>query len=680
MHRALRLCSVGKLLRRNGVELAALWTGLTLALVTAAKISVTTDEPKHLVNGLYFAKTGSCCLHDEPPLAILHAWSLAQYDQALPEVPSGFRPERVYTNTTPSRFWFVFSPRIPTCIAFALLIVIVWCWSRRLFPAGCSWVPVVLCAACPTLIAHGSVCTEDIFLTTSTCFAFYRLYRYLQRPTRLGALLVGVAMGLVYVSKLSSPAVHIALVAAWLVGATRRTVRAQLRRRDWALDAISMLLVPLLLLNVGYLFEGTGTTLRELELVSPQMKDLASSPLGGIPLPVPRGFVHAIDYSRYDIINRALTGNNYYLFGETYRTGHKYYFLVAFLLKTSTITLLLGGLGIVVWWRSHRRESSHITLWLFPVLYLLFNSWQNVFHIGVRYILPIYPFFILMTGYACRRIEHRAWWRLAAIVPAGIAMAQFPNYIGYFNISSFFRPKADMLVDSNLDWGQLNYLVEEDLVKVTDPGGWLMPPLLWMGGEWPRPTNYFGTFYVSPTSRQLSRPPWINLLRDPQPARMLGDTIAVYEVRTDDQFAVRFINDWWVTDDFENPAVNTWTKAPSAAEIRELVMAWPTSPVHVSSGHLQRSPESVKRCFLARPAYPLRGEVLYSADDIAYIYDERFALVDADRTPGPAVLPERSFIASDSHSYLFLVCNLTGEGGLVAATREHDGEVTKPAR
>jgi len=657
-----------RILERSGLEAGALVLGLLLALQTAGRISPTADEPKHVMNGLSYLRTGRCCITDESPIAGLHAWWVSHYD-GLRIAPSN--PAGMYDDQRSTFVSFVFSTRVPSCLAFALLILIVWRWSRRLFPAGSSWVPVVLCATCPTLLAHGSVATEDMFLTTAAAFAFYRLFLYLENPTRCGAVIVGAAMGIVYLAKASAPMVHLALLAAWLLGVRLGATRVSLRR-EWALDAASMLLIPLIVLNAGYLFGGTGHTLRDFHPGSHTMASLASSPLGAIPLPFPRGFIHSIDFLQTEIMNRQKAGNDYFLLGETYRTGHRYYFVVAFLLKTATITLVLGGIGIVTWWRSHRREPAHVALWLFPATFLVFNLAMNPFHIGVRYVLPIYPFFILATGFACRRIEARPWWRLACVVPVAIALRQFPNFLGYFNVSSVFRAREGMLVDSNLDWGQLNYLVAEDAVGNPNARGWLAGPVP-HNSRWTGAPLGVGTFYISPSMRPWHRALWVDFLRDPEPSRQIAGTIGVYEITSEDQFAVQFVNDWHVTAAFASQPYRTTAgpdvePVPPKREQMVTMIGKLTASLRTSFGLLGWGDRSYS-CFVAQPAKPIQGEILYSADDVAYVYDESLNLVDTDVTPSPTILPERSFIAQRPQRFVFLVCNITGSTGLEVATR-----------
>jgi hypothetical protein len=103
----------------------------------------------------------------------------------------------------------------------------------------------------------------------------------------------------------------------------------------------------------------------------------------------------------------------------------------------------------------------------------LLSSLRTNLNLGVRHILPLYPFVFLMVGIAAVRAL-RLWPRTAPIVLAALGaslaaetLAAYPNYIPFFSQGSRLvenlAKRADegrkargfyLLGDSNLDWGQ----------------------------------------------------------------------------------------------------------------------------------------------------------------------------------------------------------------------------------
>jgi hypothetical protein len=82
-------------------------------------------------------------------------------------------------------------------------------------------------------------------------------------------------------------------------------------------------------------------------------------------------------------------------------------------------------------------------------------------NLGVRHVLPAYPFFLLLTGFAVAELLNgpRRWPRvMLALVGTWLLVGTlrvFPHFLSYFNeVAGGPRNGIHWLVDSNLDWGQ----------------------------------------------------------------------------------------------------------------------------------------------------------------------------------------------------------------------------------
>jgi hypothetical protein len=77
-------------------------------------------------------------------------------------------------------------------------------------------------------------------------------------------------------------------------------------------------------------------------------------------------------------------------------------------------------------------------------------------NLGIRHVLPVYPFIYLLIGRAVTRFTARVVKPGAIVLGLGLAIENvvaFPNYIPFFNaIANPYR--LHLLSDSNLDWGQ----------------------------------------------------------------------------------------------------------------------------------------------------------------------------------------------------------------------------------
>jgi hypothetical protein len=82
-------------------------------------------------------------------------------------------------------------------------------------------------------------------------------------------------------------------------------------------------------------------------------------------------------------------------------------------------------------------------------------------NIGLRHILPVYPFVLLLAGYAIAKLLARRFraGRLTLAALGLLAIVEFavvcPHYLAFFNQSiGGPRQGQQYLLDSNIDWGQ----------------------------------------------------------------------------------------------------------------------------------------------------------------------------------------------------------------------------------
>lgn len=161
--------------------------------------------------------------------------------------------------------------------------------------------------------------------------------------------------------------------------------------------------------------------------------------------------------------------NRAYLLGEI-GTSWWYYFPVAMLVKTPASILLLSAAGFVFslgWiYRSVLFPRAVSTRWTvlcltLPLAAILSAAILSGFNIGLRHVLPFYPFLYVALGVLLSR-ACATWPRRAAVVAAvlavalvGESLAAYPDYLSFFNVmAGGQRGGFHILGDSNLDWGQ----------------------------------------------------------------------------------------------------------------------------------------------------------------------------------------------------------------------------------
>jgi hypothetical protein len=141
-------------------------------------------------------------------------------------------------------------------------------------------------------------------------------------------------------------------------------------------------------------------------------------------------------------------------------TGWWYYFPFAMLVKTPLATLIAALLAGLLILRLRPTGWTAIALAVPFLLYLLMAMRTNL-NIGLRHVLPLYPFVFIAIGWAAAR-SLQVFGRRALILSVLLLVAlsaeslsAFPNFIPFFNVAAGGSAGGfHLLGDSNLDWGQ----------------------------------------------------------------------------------------------------------------------------------------------------------------------------------------------------------------------------------
>jgi len=148
------------------------------------------------------------------------------------------------------------------------------------------------------------------------------------------------------------------------------------------------------------------------------------------------------------------------IFGKYYQSAQWFYFPFVFIVKSTLAFLVLcclAPLGAVLGGKRFRREM--LFLIIPPAIYLAVAMSSGI-NYGVRHLLPMYPYLIILVSFAAWNLgrRHRALAVLVAVLVFGhvaSSVRAFPNYIPYANELWGGPAKThEILADSNVDWGQ----------------------------------------------------------------------------------------------------------------------------------------------------------------------------------------------------------------------------------
>jgi hypothetical protein len=343
---------------------------------------------------------------------------------------------------------------------FLLATLVVFAWARRIGGAAAAVCAVLLFTTLPPVLAHAGIATTDMAVTATVALAAYCLTLWLDRPTRARGLLLGLTLGLALISKLSAllflpaAAVAIALCRRGERGASEASsggTRMTRLRPTYA--AVLLTVWAGYRFAVGPLVPTDASRPEPRPEASSTVERLARAPV----FPAPALFEGLGELAAK---NRA--GHKSYLLGEVRNTGWWYFFPVALSVKTPIAFLLLSAAGVVAASRAPpgtpRRRRLEPAIIAFAILLVCLPSRINI---GVRHVLPMYPFLAIVAGMGVVALWHarpaRPAARALAIVLVGwqlVASATtHPDYLAYFNELAGRHPER-ILVDSDLDDGQ----------------------------------------------------------------------------------------------------------------------------------------------------------------------------------------------------------------------------------
>jgi tetratricopeptide (TPR) repeat protein len=162
-----------------------------------------------------------------------------------------------------------------------------------------------------------------------------------------------------------------------------------------------------------------------------------------------------------------------FLCGQRSTSGWWYYFPLAALFKAPLATLLAGGVLVVAFLIApvaHVRQARNYLItegaWTVAAIAIPFGTYGLLaltahINIGIRHILPLFPFgFLLLALGLSRLIQQRRRLGLALGTILFVLLTvetvwAWPNYLAFFNTAcGGARGGIHLLADSNLDWGQ----------------------------------------------------------------------------------------------------------------------------------------------------------------------------------------------------------------------------------
>jgi hypothetical protein len=462
----------------------------------AVRTSATVDEPFHVLAGHRHWRCGDFGINPEhPPLAKL-----------LATIPLNFReltepPWDCGSKLTPKFDGFSYgasflvengmdSVLIPTRLAVSLmsllLALLVFLAAWEMFGRWEALTALAIVAFEPNLIAHGSIVTTDMAISATAFGAVYALYRFAKEQTLPRFLVAGFALGLMLAAK-HSAVIFVGILFALLIADT-----LFFRNETWRVNRIlsrTAAFAGIFLIGLAILWSFYGFRYRAISnKAAPTISVADYIRENGRPESIdsfPARTTEAISHTRIfpeayvlgmaDVIS--WSSRNTVLFGRNYPAGNWLFFPVSLAVK-SNIALVLAPLGVIFLCFARKKWREGMFLLIPAILFLIFASLSS-FTNGVRHILPIYAFLIIVASagaiWLCRKFNGFRYVCVALLVfNAAASVRTAPRYLAFANdVWGGDKNTHRIFRGANVDTGQSMKLVSEYLASQNIKDCWL---------------------------------------------------------------------------------------------------------------------------------------------------------------------------------------------------------------
>lgn len=461
-----------------------------LAVFSMKDDSATMDEVAHLPAGYSYLTQRDMRLNPEHPPLLKDLAALPLLFIKGINFPSeikdwkedvngqwGFGYNFLYKSGNPADL-MIFWGRIPMILVLILLGFYIFKWSREIFGNKAALLSLFLFSFSPTFLAHGRLVTTDVGAAAGVFIASYYFLKALKESSRKNIILAGISFGLAELCKFSVilliPFFAFLSLVWWLIklGALKQALK-----------------VFVLVMVIGFIVIWPVSQYHVANYPAErQVRDtqflLSSHPIrwSGPVLswaaqqPILRPYAQYF-LGLFLVFQRARYGNTTYFLGEVSATGWKNYFPVVYAIKETLVFHILTLIALLyAAWTIKKPFWVHpwqrLVPWIrnsFPVFaFLSFiglywaTSLSSNLNIGVRHLLPVFPFtIVLITGVIAGllrppllRLKYLFLvilivWQISSVLRV------FPHFLAYFNELAGGPDKGYVYAaDSNLDWGQ----------------------------------------------------------------------------------------------------------------------------------------------------------------------------------------------------------------------------------
>jgi len=394
--------------------------------------------------------------------------------------------------------------RLPMVFLLIFLGWFLFFWTRKLAGNNIALLVLFLFSFSPNFLANGRLVTTDIAAVLGIVLAIYFYLKFLEDPSKKNILFSGLSLGLAFLFKFSTLVlipffIIITLIFFWLKSYNIKKILKYI-----GLGLLIGLIALLLIWLVYQLHMLNYPAERQIQdtkfYLSPEgFTSLENFCLWMANKPIFRPVGHYL-FGVLINLNVAAGGSDTvtYFLGDLYRSVGWIYYPFVYLIKIPLAFHILTLMALLsILWGINKsvfvkikeyskkwllKYFTEVSMMIFVIIYCL-TVMTNKTNIGVRHLLPIFPFLYILVCYGLKNLVKRIkevksrkvvlFLSLILFLWYGISsLLIYPHYFSYFNVLAGGPKSGYKLVsDGNIDLGQdlkrlANWVEKQEIKKI----------------------------------------------------------------------------------------------------------------------------------------------------------------------------------------------------------------------
>lgn len=361
--------------------------------------------------------------------------------------------------------------RLPIMLLAIVFGWILFWWTRKNYGAPTAVGVLLLFALSPTFLAHSRYVTTDLGAAAAFFLSTVFFVRFLEHNDKKSAMYFGIVFGFSLLVKFSL-VILIPFFLIFIILSLFRNSKLEIRNLIlvflFALAIIYLFYIPLIwnyspkqnLTDAQYAIGGYKTAQFAPKIDFWLLENKITQPIGQYL----HGFLMAAQ--------RTAGGNSAYFLGEVGNKGWIHYFPTLFITKEQIGLYILMILAAINGIKGFKGKN-----WIFLAFILYYWTWAlwSPLTIGVRHILPTFPFIYILVSDSLTKWEAKSKKFLLAVIFVwmGFEIALvYPYLLSYYNeFTGGWKGGYKIATDSNYDWGQdlkrlRDWTQENDISKI----------------------------------------------------------------------------------------------------------------------------------------------------------------------------------------------------------------------